>query len=92
METEIVSGSFGLGLLTLAGILWFLRRTNYFRWCIDTRKAIIEDCSRTGNKDKARRLAHEIEVFEKRLPLFSRLLGLSGLLLIAISFVLHLAR
>ena len=92
METEIVCGAGGGGLLFLGGILWWLRRSGLVQCSIDMRKPLIEECKRTGDEQRAQRLTHEIGVFERRLPMYSRLLVIAGLLLMALSLVLHFTR
>ena len=88
-ETEIVVGGFGFGLLLLGGILWFFRRAGWVRWAIESRKALIEECRRAGEEQRAQRLGAEIQVFEVRLPAYSRILLVAGLALLAVSFVVY---
>ena len=78
--------------MILAAILWFLRRTALFRGAIDVRKAMIEECKRTGQEQRARQLAHEILVFEMRPPVYAKLLTVVGMVLLGCSAALHFAK
>ena len=90
--TEIIIGGFGFGLLILGGGLWFLRRGGLVRWAIEARKVLIEECRRAGDEQRAQRLTTEIQVFETRSPMYSRLLVMVGLTLLALSVVIHFVR
>lgn len=76
----------GFALLALGNGLWIFRRENVG---INERKRMIEDCKLTGDEDKAKRLRHELEILEKRTPIYSRILAVAGLVLLALSFVVH---
>jgi hypothetical protein len=80
--------STGLGLLFIGGGLFVLTRSRLFTYGIEARKAMIESAKNSGEIERVRKLTHEISVLQKRVPLYAKLVGGLGLLLIALGIFL----
>ena len=84
---ENVLGS-GLGRLFIGGVLLVPTKTRLFTYGIEARKVLIESAKNSGEFERARRTTHEISVLQRRLPLYAKLLGGLGMLLITLGIFL----
>jgi hypothetical protein len=89
---------FGLGISCLATglVLVWLRRFGFWEFnaqrAVELRKSMIEESKRRGDEAKAKKLAREMLVIEKRLPTYAMFLIIMGFSLMVVGAMLHFTR
>ncbi|WP_316347047.1 hypothetical protein [Desulfuromonas acetoxidans] len=86
-EIEIIF-TVAISLISIGGIFMWIPRWNYIKWCIEVRERLVKECESKGDFIKAEKVKKEIHAFRVKLPIYSKVMLTTGLVLLVVGYVL----